>query len=69
MSGIIRIWSARECVLGTSCKIDLAMRLVIVLLFTCQMKALIFCALLSVERVLVCNKWCRVSRRVSEWST
>ncbi len=54
MSGALRVWSAHECVLWTSCNIDLLMRLVITLLFTCQTKALVFCAPLSVERILVC---------------
>ena len=47
--------------------VDLSMRLAIKLLFKCQTKALVFCALPSVQRALVHNNWRYASRRVCGW--
>ncbi len=67
MSGIVKVCFTREYVLWTSCSIDLTMWLAVMLLFTCQTKALVFCALSSVQRALVHNNWCYVSMRVCGW--
>ncbi len=60
--------SVCEFVSRTSCDIDLLMRLPTKLLLLPQTTALVFCAPPSVERVLVRNKWCHVSRKVGEWN-